>query len=95
MRIAISDRSPLIYMLYGEQLNVVSHEKDLLLPRRIGFWVSLVSPLNALTSIPYLYFIMLWFTQLLNMQIQLEDLRKSSKYATRLISSLRDLPYSE
>jgi len=29
MRIAISDRSPLIYMLDGEQLNVVSHQKDL------------------------------------------------------------------
>jgi len=29
MRIAISDRSPLIYMLEGEQLNVVSHQKDL------------------------------------------------------------------
>jgi len=29
MRIAISDRSPLTYMLDGEQLNVVSHEKDL------------------------------------------------------------------
>jgi len=29
MRIAISDRSPLIYMLDGAQLNVVSHKKDL------------------------------------------------------------------
>jgi len=29
MRIAISDRSPLIYMLDGEQLNVASHQKDL------------------------------------------------------------------
>jgi len=29
MRIAISDRSPLTYMLGGEQLNVVSLEKDL------------------------------------------------------------------
>jgi len=29
MRIAISDRSPLIYMLDGEKLNVVSHQKDL------------------------------------------------------------------
>jgi len=29
MRIAISDRSPLIYMLDGGQLNVVSHQKNL------------------------------------------------------------------
>jgi len=83
MRIAISDRSHLIYMLDGEQLNVASHQKilaswwtinlnfistlHLLLPRQIGFWVSIVSPLNALTLIPYLDFTKLWYAQLLNL----------------------------
>jgi len=83
MRIATSDRPPMTYMLGSEQLNVVSLEKDLgivvlnftstlhlLLPRRIRFWVSFVSPLNTLILIPYLDFIKLWFAQLLNMPIQ-------------------------
>jgi len=80
MRIAISDRSPLIYMVDGEQLNVISHHKDLgvvvdhfisimhlLLARQIGFWAPLVSPLNALTLIPHLDLTKLWYAWLLNM----------------------------
>jgi len=81
MRIAISDRSPLIYMLEGEQLNVVSHQKDLgiVVDHQLkfyqhtacvaskGFWASLVNPLNVLMLIPYLE---LWYAQLLNMPIQ-------------------------
>jgi len=42
MRITISDRSPLIYMLDGEQLNVVSHQKDL------GINLNFISTLHLL-----------------------------------------------
>jgi len=105
----ISQVSPIVLLVSFSVLIMLALQHfistlHLLLPRQIGFWASLVSPLNVLMLIPYLDFTKLWYAQLLNMPIQFgvpfyigdqRMLEKVQKHATRLIPSLRDLPYSE